>query len=392
MNKRLILFVVLIITPLSGLVIDLYAPSMPALTQAFHTTASAIKLTITIAMIGFACGQFVFGGLSDIFGRKKPLQAGILLFCLSSLVPIFSHSLGLFYCMRFIQGASAASTTVSIKAINSDVYSGDELVKVTIYSACIWAGSPIFAPVLGSYLQHYFGWQANFITYSIAGAIMLACVCLMPETSQLRHPFHPIKLLKKYCLVFSHKSFMSGVLSIAIGYTSIVLFSLVGPFLIIRDLGYSVLTYGHIAFALGCMTLCGSILTKFLLKWTSSAAIAKWAIIIILMAMVIMFGGSLHYKLNIWIFLIPMFIAFLFESMYYPTYLSSCMSQFAENRGIASACIGITIATFTFLITLLVSFIPTKTLLPIASIYLILSCVVFILYFAIFRYVLSGKN
>jgi 4-hydroxybenzoate polyprenyltransferase len=68
------------------------------------------------------------------------------------------------------------------------------------------------------------------------------------------------------------------------------------------------------------------------------------------------------------------------------------MSQFKENRGIASACVGITIATFTFIITLIVSFIPTQTLLPIASIYMLLSLVLLILYFTTFRHALISKN
>ena len=39
--------------------------------QQFNTSTSSIQLTLSFAMIGLALGQFIFGPLSDVFGRKN---------------------------------------------------------------------------------------------------------------------------------------------------------------------------------------------------------------------------------------------------------------------------------------------------------------------------------
>jgi DHA1 family bicyclomycin/chloramphenicol resistance-like MFS transporter len=49
--------------------------------------------------------------------------------------------------------------------------------------------APVIAPILGSHLHVWFGWQANFIFVAVYGAIALACVVVaLPETLKARNP------------------------------------------------------------------------------------------------------------------------------------------------------------------------------------------------------------
>jgi Bcr/CflA subfamily drug resistance transporter len=379
-SKRFILIIVLIISPLSGFVIDLYTPSMPALTQFFHTSSSTIKLTMPITLIGLGSGQFFFGGFSDVYGRKKPLLTGLIIFILATIAILFSHSIVTFFVLRFIQGFSTSATTVSIKAINADIFEGDELIKASIYYAAVWSSSPIIAPFVGSYLQHYSGWHANFLTLLGASIVMTIFVCFLPETSHHQTKFHPIKIFKQYLITLSHPRFMSGVLSIGIGYTYTILFSLIGPFIIVNELNKKITSFGHIALALGCMTLLGSLTTKELMKHFPAKYLARMAIFVIFLAMFAFFFGSLFVNHSLLLFTIPIFIAVLLEAVYYPIYVASCMSIFEKNKGVASATTGIFVCIISFIITFIASFIPTTSLLPVASIYLIMSMIVVIAY------------
>src|SRR5438270_5264066 len=88
---------VMIICPLlnsvAGIVIDLYAPSIPAIGREFGASAVAMQNTIVIATFGYAIGQLFFGVLSDWKGRRLSIIFGLLLFCVASVFAMQAHSL-----------------------------------------------------------------------------------------------------------------------------------------------------------------------------------------------------------------------------------------------------------------------------------------------------------
>ena len=62
---------------------DLYLPSLPRLVQVFGASSASVQLTLSVFLVGFACGMLVYGPLSDRFGRRSVLMGGILLFILA---------------------------------------------------------------------------------------------------------------------------------------------------------------------------------------------------------------------------------------------------------------------------------------------------------------------
>jgi MFS family permease len=49
---------------------DLYLPGFPDLGHDFDVSASVVQLTLTVFLMGLACGQLVMGPLSDRYGRR----------------------------------------------------------------------------------------------------------------------------------------------------------------------------------------------------------------------------------------------------------------------------------------------------------------------------------
>lgn len=62
------------IGPLS---IDMYLPGFPLIEQDLGAQAGAAEFTLASFFVGLALGQIVYGPLSDRFGRKTPLLAGL---------------------------------------------------------------------------------------------------------------------------------------------------------------------------------------------------------------------------------------------------------------------------------------------------------------------------
>jgi MFS transporter, DHA1 family, multidrug resistance protein len=72
LKKRFWAAIVLIAIPLSGLSIDVFVPSLPAVTKYFQVEQSLVQLAISIYMLGFGLGQLFAGSVADSVGRKSP--------------------------------------------------------------------------------------------------------------------------------------------------------------------------------------------------------------------------------------------------------------------------------------------------------------------------------
>ena len=83
------------ITALGALTMSMYTPSMPAIAQALAATPGMVQVTLTIYLVGFAVGQLIYGPLSDRFGRRSILLAGVVAYILTSVLCAISPTVGL---------------------------------------------------------------------------------------------------------------------------------------------------------------------------------------------------------------------------------------------------------------------------------------------------------
>lgn len=100
-------------TSLAPLSIDMYLPALPFLQGFFHADASAIQLTLASFFVAFALGQLFYGPLSDAYGRKKPLYAGVILFIVASIGCVWAKSVEmLIFCDFFKPSALARGSSL----------------------------------------------------------------------------------------------------------------------------------------------------------------------------------------------------------------------------------------------------------------------------------------
>lgn len=182
-QKRFWAILAILAIPLSGLGIDIYVPSLPAVTRYFQVDQAWVQLTISIYMLGFGAAQFVAGSIVDSIGRKKPFLISVVVFIAASLLIPLAMSIYQLLILRLLQGVAIAFLSVPMRAVISDLFEGKEFFKMMGYMALCWAIGPIVAPALGGYLQQFFGWHAPFYFLTIYGLVCLVFTgtCL-PET------------------------------------------------------------------------------------------------------------------------------------------------------------------------------------------------------------------
>ena len=171
------------LTAFGPLSMDMYLPALPIVADDLQTTTSLAQLSITACLLGLAVGQLIFGPLSDIRGRRKPLVFTLIVYVIASVLCALSTHIWLFIVFRFVQGVSGAAGIVIARASARDLYSGKDLTKFIALLALVNGAAPILAPLAGGIVLNFTSWNAVFIILGVIGLIMFLCVLFfLPET------------------------------------------------------------------------------------------------------------------------------------------------------------------------------------------------------------------
>lgn len=179
-------FVVVIaaIMALNPLAMDMMLPALPNIRSAFDLTdANRAQLVLSMFLTGFGVGQFVMGPLSDRFGRRPVLLAGMILYAVASLLSIAAQSFEMLLLARALQGVGTSATRVIATSIVRDCYAGRRMASVMSLAMMVFIAVPVVAPSFGQAVLLLSRWRGIFIVLMLYGVVALFWSALrMPET------------------------------------------------------------------------------------------------------------------------------------------------------------------------------------------------------------------
>jgi DHA1 family bicyclomycin/chloramphenicol resistance-like MFS transporter len=169
---------------LTALSIDIMLPALPAIGEHFGVGDPNDRQTVvTSYMLGFAIGQMVAGPVSDRYGRKPIILAGLLLFAVATVAAVATTSYGLLLGARFVQGLGGAAPRVVSVAIVRDLFAGRQMARVMSFIIMVFIMVPVFAPAIGGVLIGLGDWTWTFACLLVTGLVAMAWAHLrMPET------------------------------------------------------------------------------------------------------------------------------------------------------------------------------------------------------------------
>ncbi len=226
---------------------DLYLPSLPAIGAAFGVSNAEVQLTLSVFLAGFAVSQLVYGPLSDRFGRRPVILGGLALYLLATIVCAFAGSIEVLILARFLQALGACVGPVLGRAVVRDIYGRERAARMLSYMGMAMALAPAFGPILGGFLEVWFGWRANFAALAaFAVATLAGALVTLPETNRWKSPdaTRPGHLLATYLGLLRHRSYIGYVLVTACTYAGIFSFISGSAFVLIGLLGLSPDVYG----------------------------------------------------------------------------------------------------------------------------------------------------
>ncbi|WP_308992520.1 multidrug effflux MFS transporter [Mariniflexile litorale] len=199
-----------------ALSIDALLPALPDIGTALNiTNPNDNQLLITMIFLGLGFGQLLFGPLSDSFGRKPIVFIGFIVFIIASIVCVITKSFEVMLIGRVFQGIGLSSPRSLSVSMVRDSYSGDYMAKIISIVVMFFILVPVIAPTLGTFLLHFFNWEAIFYFNLIFGVgIMIWFWLRQPETlpKEKRVNFTPQLFINGLKEFFKYKEAISYTL------------------------------------------------------------------------------------------------------------------------------------------------------------------------------------
>ena len=323
---------------------DLYLPSLPAIARAFASDTAEVQLTLSVFLAGFAASQVVYGPLSDRYGRRPVLIAGLGLYVAASLACMAAPDIGFLIAARFLQALGACAGVVLGRAVVRDVYGRERAAKALSYMSMAMALAPTLGPILGGYLQVWFGWRANFLVLASFGAsCLLAVFLLLPETNPSRDAAatRGAQMLRNYLTLARDPAYVGYVLVGAFAYGGIFAFISGSSFVLIDVLGLSPDRYGLCFGAVVVGYMIGTFASGRLSLAVGLDRLILTGTLVGLAGGVLALGLALSDVLGVAAVVAPTFLYLIGAGLMLPNAIAGAIGPYPTMAGTASAFLGV---------------------------------------------------
>ena len=262
-------YVVLIaplINSVSGIAIDLFAPSMPAIAAQMQVSDSVMQSSISITLVAYAAGQLVFGLIADSRGRLSALLPGMALFVVASLLAMVSNDIDTFLLARALQGFAVGGSQVASRALVVDTVKGERFISAVVYMSLAWGLGPVLAPFIGGLIQQYANWRWNFALYAVYSGVLLIASLRLRESLAPEHRRSMKASAAGYSLILAHRRFQCAVLAMGSSQAMFLVWNITGPFLVQSELHRGPGFFGITALGAGLAYLLGTLTNRWLMR------------------------------------------------------------------------------------------------------------------------------
>ena len=318
---------------LGYLAMDMYLPAFGTLRSELGLSAGAVGASLSIFLAGFALGQLLWGPLSDRWGRKPVLLAGLSLFALGCAGMFWVQDSVLLLSLRFIQAIGICAAAVTWQALVIDRYPADEANRVFAGIMPLMGLSPALAPLLGAVVLGHLGWQAIFAVLLGLALLLIVPTLLLKELPRVAS--RAVKARVTYWQLLSTATFSGNVMIFAACSASFFAWLTASPF-ILGDMGYSPSDIG-LSYALPTVAfMVGGYSCRSALQRISGRALLPWLLVAYCASMVGLYVVATQTVPTLTTLLIPFCLMALVNGASYPIVVASALKPFSQNSGKAA--------------------------------------------------------
>ena len=320
--------------------LDISVPSFPDMVKHFGVCEGTIGLTVAYNFLGFCISGFLYGPLSESYGRRNVMIFGNGLLMLGAISCFLAPNIEILLISRLIQGVGASTSAVVVFAIMADIYKGNEYVKSVAFMNSLLTIAMAGAPIAGAFINEMIGWRGNYgVVACFASLSWLALYLILPETKKQFDNFDITKIMANYKLLFTNGEFMAACLVPSVLCATYLSFVVCGSFFYVSTLGLSVVEYGFhqgaILISFAVMSLyAGKFAEKYGRVWS-----VKFTSLVYFIGLLGLLIVSLFYADQPYLVTAMMIIIGLCEAVIYPVIFAYSMEIFPKISGTASSAI-----------------------------------------------------
>ncbi|MCH9631650.1 MAG: Inner membrane transport protein YdhC [Chlamydiia bacterium] len=383
-SKNLVFAVTIILACLTQFATEVYAPSLPSMAKMLSTSINFAQWSIAVFMIGVAITQFIYGPLSEVYGRKALLLTGLLIMFIGSIVCMLAVDIEMLIAGRFLQGVGAGSCACLWRSIMRDTFSGKELAKYGSFAVVFIMFIIPAAPVVGGYLQRHYSFRASFVAIAIYTIIgILAVLFGLKETNQhaskSRLKFSYIR--DTFLILLTSRVFMGNSLCTFLSYGALIAWITAGPVLLIKHVGITPVYFGWVSFFIALVAFgLGGLLNGVLVPKFGMRFMLRVGWTIMLLSGILLYLGYRIFGVSLWPIAIPSTILLFGSQFIFPNVFAGAFTPFGKIAGYAGALYGFMQVAGGAALGSIISFLPSTTPVPLSIIYVATTALTWILF------------
>jgi len=351
MSSALVVLVLALLLGLQPVTTDLYLPALPGLTQELGASMPQAQLTLTALLLAFGISQLMWGPVSDRFGRRPVLLAGMTAYVVASLGSAFALSIDVLIVWRTVQGAAMGAAVMCARAIVRDLYAPVQGANVMSKGLSGLGVIACLSAPVGGVLTAVFGWHAPLLAVTGFGTLCLLIIALrFRETHHRRNPraLEAATLARTWLQIVRNPTFLAFSALTMSSYSALFTFLAASSFVFLQVLGFSTTQYGLVMLSNSFIYLAGTFLCRRLLARFGvrrSVAIAG--------ALSVTGGGAMALLAwagvqSAWAIMVPVGFFMLAHGIHNPCAQSGAVGPFPHAAGAASALNGFLSMTSAF--------------------------------------------
>ncbi|MHB8897197.1 MAG: MFS transporter [Thermoguttaceae bacterium] len=234
-----------LLTATPALATDMYLSAIPLIARQWNSSESVINLSLVLWFAAFSGLLLVWGPVSDRFGRRPVLLAGLAIFVVSSVLCAVSSDPLQLVVFRILQGAGAASPSTMAMAICRDRFEGTTRQKVLGFIGVVMPVVPMVAPMVGAGVMAVASWRWIFVVQAALAMLSLLLSVGFAETATTDPGRGLGQSLVRYGRLLTNARFVAANTTMGLGLGPLFGFIAFSPILYQRIFGLS-----QVAFAL----------------------------------------------------------------------------------------------------------------------------------------------
>jgi len=393
LSDRALLLLLAAVTALGPISTNLYLPALPAVREYFGASVAEVQATFSMSLVTFSFGVLAWGPISDRFGRRTAVLAGLSILVTGALISLGAQSLGWLILGRGIQAFGTATGLVVARAIVVDRYPADLMARMLASLTMVAVLGNSLAPVLGGFLVAGLGWRAIFGALVVAAATVAFVVWRrLPETRpQIDRPAHGGEMAAVAWSLVRMPMFTGCMLQGAAVYATFLVLISLTPYVMISALNRPATEFGFYYLFIAAGYFFGNwSVSRFMahhdLHWMVLLGVGLTAVGAVA-ALAFTAAGLMH---PLWIF-VPMAVLSYGQGLALPNLTATAVSLAPQHAGVASSTIGFLQQIIGAACVQWMGHFPTDTALPMLT-FCAVVCVVALGMLYVFPRVEAGKR